>query len=290
MHRKGGCNYPVHFLRKFNNGLNRPNFTIDYDLINPRRPSKPIQFTYFGKSLAFPSIIRPGVLRMRLDELSWFDVESYLHQDNRLIFVLGSCEQHGYLSLLTDVKIPLALADAASKQTGVLIAPPQNYGASPYFLAYPGTLSLRTTTLLDIVEDLIRSAFRQGFRRFLFLNGHGGNDSARSRIYEVANSLPDMRVAWYTWWQAQSVELVTRKHGLRSYHAGWIEAFPFTRVGDLPEGEKTPPRVPGLMGAEEVRMVYGDGVFGGPYSLDEEILGEVFEAALLDIKHLLNFE
>jgi hypothetical protein len=44
------------------------------------------------------------------------------------------------------------------------------------------------------------------------------------------------------------------------------------------------------MGAEEVRMVYGDGVFGGPYSLDEEILGEVFEAALLDIKHLLNFE
>ena len=103
---------------------------------------------------------------MRLEDLSWQDVEEYLKHDNRLILVIGACEQHGYLSLLCDVKIPLALADAASQVTGVLVAPPVNFGISPYFLDFPGTLSLRVTTMLDMIEDIVRSAYRQGFRRF----------------------------------------------------------------------------------------------------------------------------
>ena len=115
---------------------------------------------------------------MRFEELNWFDIEKYLESEDRLMLVLGACEQHGYLSLSTDVLIPQALADAASKQTGVLIAPSVNFGASPYFLDYPGTLSLRLSTLLDLVEDLVRSSHGHGFRRFLVLNGHGGNDGA----------------------------------------------------------------------------------------------------------------
>ena len=227
---------------------------------------------------------------MRLEELNWFDVESYLQQDNRLMLVLGSCEQHGYLSLLTDVKIPLALADAASQKTNVLVAPPLNFGSSPYFLAYPGTLSLRATTLLDVVEDLTRSAYRQGFRRILVLNGHGGNDGARSRLYEVANDLPDLRLAWYSWWLAHSVQEVAQKHQLKPAHASWLEAFHFVRVAELPAGEKLPPRVPGLMGADEARQVYGDGVFGGPYVVDDAIMDEIFSAALQDVLALLSFE
>ena len=119
---------------------------------------------------------------MRFEALNWFDIQNYLEGDDRLMVVVGSCEQHGYLSLLTDVKIPLALADAASQASGVLVAPTLNFGASPYFLAYPGTISLRITTLLDLVEDLLRSVYRHGFRRVLFLNGHGGNDPIRARL------------------------------------------------------------------------------------------------------------
>lgn len=227
---------------------------------------------------------------MRFEDLSWFDVERYLQNENRLILILGACEQHGYLSLLTDSKIPLALADAASQNTGVLIAPVVNYGISPYFIDYPGSFSLRANTLLDLVEDLIRSAQHQGFQRILILNGHGGNDPARARLYEVANSLPQLKLAWYSWWQAHSVELVAMKHGLRSYHAAWIEAFPFTRVGDLPDGEKIPPRIPGLVNATDARELYQDGVFGGPYQVNDAILSEVFSAALDDILQILKFE
>ena len=91
---------------------------------------------------------------MRLEELNWMDVEAYLKKDDRIMLVLGACEQHAYLSLLTDVKIPMALADSASQQSGVLVGPPLNFGVSPYFLNYPGTISLRVSTFLDAVEDI----------------------------------------------------------------------------------------------------------------------------------------
>lgn len=227
---------------------------------------------------------------MRLEDLNWMDVEQYLKQDDRLMIVLGACEQHGYLSLLSDVRIPLALADAASQQTGVLVAPPLNFGASPYFLHYPGTLSLRASTLLDIVEDIVRSAYAQGFRRVLALNGHGGNDGARARLYELANQLDDLHLAWYAWWTSHSVVSVAQQHGLKPGHANWLEAFSFTRVADLPEGEKAPPRIAGLLNARESRQVFGDGSFGGPYQAPQPVMEQVFQAALQDILSLLKFE
>lgn len=227
---------------------------------------------------------------MRFEDCAWFDVEQYLQKDNRLIIILGACEQHGYLSLLCDSKIPLALADAASQKTGVLIAPVVNYGVSPYFLDYPGSFSLRSSTLLNLVEDLVQSAYHQGFRRILVLNGHGGNDLARARLYEVTNTLPELQLAWYAWWQAHSVETVAINHGLRSCHGAWIEAFPFTRVGELPSGEKIPPRIPGLVNSKQARQLYQDGVFGGPYQVEQDIYSELFTAALEDILQLLKFE
>jgi creatinine amidohydrolase len=227
---------------------------------------------------------------VRFEELNWFDVENYLQTEDRLMLVLGACEQHGYLSLLTDVRIPLALADAASAQTGVLVAPSLNFGSSSYFMGYPGTLSLRVSTLLNLVEDLVRSAYRHGFRRLLILNGHGGNDPARGRLYEIADELAGLRLAWYAWWTSHSAESLAQKYDLRPSHANWMEAFPFTRVAELPEVKKPPPHVPGLLGAEEARRVYGDGMFGGAYQADPQIMTELFETLLKDVLYLLKFE
>jgi creatinine amidohydrolase len=228
---------------------------------------------------------------MRIEDLNWMDVEEYLKHDDRLMLVVGACEQHGYLSLLSDVKIPLALADAASKQTGVLVAPPMNFGSSPYFLTYPGTLSLRLSTLMDMVEDIVRSAFGQGFKRILVLNGHGGNSGLKARLTELANELPGLKMQWYGWWMARSVEEVAVRHELKPNHANWLEAFPFTVVADLPEGEKTPPHVPSdILSARTAREVYGDGSFGGRYQVTQETMQEVFDAALQDVLQLLKLD
>jgi creatinine amidohydrolase len=228
---------------------------------------------------------------MRIEEMNWMDVEEYLQHDDRLMLVVGACEQHGYLSLLSDVKIPLALADAASKQTGVLVAPPLNFGSSPYFLTYPGTLSLKLTTLMDAVEDILRSAYGQGFKRILVLNGHGGNSGLKIRLTELANQCSGIQVQWYAWWMAHSVEEVAIRHDLKPGHANWLEAFPFNIVADLPQGEKTPPHVPSdILDAQKTREVYGDGSFGGLYRVPQETLGEIFDAALLDVLQLLKFQ
>jgi len=228
---------------------------------------------------------------MRLEDLNWMDVEGYLEQDDRLILILGACEQHAYLSLLTDIKIPLALADSASNQTGVLVAPPLNFGISPYFLDYPGTLSLSVKSMILVVEDIVRSAHHQGFRRILLLNGHGGNTPVRHHLNDVINELNNLKISWYDWWMSHSVEAVAVKHNIKPTHANWLEAFSFTIVGEMPEGSKVPPKVPSaIMDAKTAREVYGDGSFGGPYHVDDGIMQEVLNAALEDVLLLLKFE
>jgi creatinine amidohydrolase len=227
---------------------------------------------------------------MHLEDLNWMDVEKYLQHEDRLMLVTGSTEQHGYLSLLTDIKIPLALADAASQATGVLVAPPLNFGVSPYFLAYPGTLSLRAATLCSAIEDIVRSAYGHGFKRILVVNGHGGNSPVRSHLQEVNNTLPDLRLNWYDWWLSSSVESVARKHNLKPTHANWLEAFAFTIVSEMPEGTKPWPKIPSaIMDAKTARSVYGDGSFGGAYRAPEDVMQEMFTACLQDVLGLLAF-
>lgn len=227
---------------------------------------------------------------MRLEELNWMDVEEYLKKDNRVMLVTGACEQHGYLSLLTDVRIPMALADAASQESGVLVAPPLNFGISPYFLDYPGSISLRVETFLFVVEDIISSLYRQGFRRFLVLNGHGGNSPANNKIVELCNQYEDLEVIFYSWWVSHSVEQVAVSHNLKPAHANWLEAFPFTKVTELPQEKKLPPHYQGLLGAKKMREVFGDGSFGGEYEVSPEIMNEIFYAAYEDVLYYLKFE
>lgn len=228
---------------------------------------------------------------MRLEDLNWMDVEAYLKQDDRLILILGSCEQHASLSLLTDIRIPQALADSASQRTGVLVAPSLNFGCSPYFLAYPGTISFRVNTLLAAVEDIIRSVYAHGFRRVLVLNGHGGNIPAKTFLHELNNSLPDLKLNWYDWWLSHSIEAVAVKHNIKPTHANWLEAFPFTIVGETPDVDKVPPHVPSaIMDAATAKQVYSDGSFGGKYIADENIQHELLAAALEDILLMLKFE
>ena len=227
---------------------------------------------------------------MNISDRNWMQVEEYLKKDDRVILVLGATEQHGYLSLLTDSKIPLALAEAAAEKTGVLAAPPLNFGCSPYFLAFPGTISLRSTTMMAVVEDIVRSLHGQGFRRFLVLNGHGGNRIVSARLHELANDLPGLKMRWYDWWLSAVMKEVAAKHHLMQGHANWEEAFSFTRVAELPGEDKPKVKADDIVGADEIRELVGDGSFGGPYQVDEAIMDELFQGCLEEIEGLLKFE
>ncbi len=151
-----------------------------------------------------------------LADMSWEEVKEYLEHDDRVILPIGAVEEHGpHLGLGTDFIEAEAIAQGAGEATGVAVAPTLNYGQSQALMGFPGTLSLRPTTLIAVLEDLFRALHRHGFRRVLVVNGHGGNVAALSSATQmVAQDLPGLRVKTFEWWlDAQAYRVVIEMMG-----------------------------------------------------------------------------
>ncbi|GAB4480029.1 MAG: creatininase family protein [Anaerolineae bacterium] len=219
---------------------------------------------------------------MQFEDMTWMDVEHYLKDhDDRVVLITGACEQHAYLSLLSDIRAPLAIAQAAAQIEPVLIAPPLPYGISPYFTAYPGTVSLRPETFAAVVREVIGGLLAQGFRRVLVSNGHGGNTGTLvPLLIELGTAHPEVRLSLFEWWKHPRVTAAAGEAGLPQHHANWSEALPVNVVGPLPEGEKTPPRIAPATPAAETRRLLGDGSYGGPYQAPPAALDLLFGAAV----------
>ncbi len=221
---------------------------------------------------------------MRLADLNWMDVERYLEHDDRIILITGATEQHSYLSLLTDIRIPEALATAAAEREGVLVAPPLNFGCSEYFMEYPGTITLSPATFGLVLTEVVQSLVQHGFRRLLVMNGHGGN--AMPAALQAMAAAPDgPRIAWHSWWLGDAVAALAAETGLQPDHANWLENFPFTRVADVPAGVKTMP--PDWDSAHVTRAALGDGSFGGHYQAPDEVMARLFDSLVEETVGLL---
>lgn len=108
-----------------------------------------------------------------IHELTWEDVADYLKEKDIIIVPFGTTEQHGPVGPLgLDGYVAVGLAEDAAQEAGVLTAPPLWYGDSSHHLGFPGTISLRTETLMQLCYDVVRSLEKHGFRKILFLNGH----------------------------------------------------------------------------------------------------------------------
>jgi len=224
---------------------------------------------------------------MLLEDLNWMDVEEYLKHDDRIIVITGSCEQHAYLSLLADVREPMAIATAAAEREQVLVAPALNFGVSSYFAAYPGTISLNVETHNRVVCEIVTDLYRQGLRGVLVLNGHGGNYGMEAALRELINRLPGLRLVIHNWWKAPAAVQFYADHKLPPAHANWSENFPFTRVTDVPGGDKPTTGATPYLPADQVRAHLGDGSFGGPYQVSDEIMQGLFEVAVNEVIQLL---
>jgi mycofactocin precursor peptide peptidase len=114
-----------------------------------------------------------------LPDARWTDVDRAARRV--LVVPLGSLEQHGpHLPLDTDTRIAVAVARGATAgREGVAVAPAVAFGASGEHAAFPGTLSIGTGALTDLLVELGRDASRD-WEALLLVNAHGGNRDAVS--------------------------------------------------------------------------------------------------------------
>src|SRR4029453_12031728 len=92
---------------------------------------------------------------MRISEMNWMMVEEYLMRDDRCVLPLGSTEQHAYLSLSVDSILAERIAVEAAEPLSVPVFPVLAYGITPYFRAFPGSITLRVDTYLKMIADIL---------------------------------------------------------------------------------------------------------------------------------------
>ena len=228
---------------------------------------------------------------MRIADLNWMQLERYLEKDDRVVLPLGSVEQHAYLSLAVDQILAERVSVEAAAPLGIPVLPALPYGLTPYFAAYPGSPTLRVETYQAVLGDLLESLHGQGFRRFVLVNGHGGNDAGRLAGEELDVRHPGAQVLWHNWWNAPRTWAVVEEIDPDASHASWLENFPWTRLEgiELPDEPKPMQDIARMreLDPADVREMLGDGSLGGVYERPDEDVLRVWQAGVEEVRDLL---
>lgn len=153
-----------------------------------------------------------------IHEMKWPEIADYLQRSDIALIPIGATEQHGpHLPLYVDTGWAVGMAEGAAERTDVLIAPPVHYGWGPHHMAYPGTITLRADTLIQVAMDIGESLIYHGFKKLVFINGN-----------RVAN-LPPMEIA------ASKLRFITGAY-VAVADAGLIAKSAVNAVCESPEG------------------------------------------------------
>ena len=238
---------------------------------------------------------------MELRFCTWPEVETYLKNSRAVVIPIGSTEQHGPNGLIgTDALCPESLALKLGEETGALIAPTISVGMAQHHLGFPGSITLRPTTLIAVLEDVVGSLARNGFTHFYFLNGHGGNiatvSAAFSQIHASTSlrasgdNRPALRLKISNWWGSPAVQEISRRRfgGSEGSHAtpSEVSLTYFAHPDHVKDAEMSPGTAPRgtIRDAEDYRRQFPDGRIGSDPSLASVEAGEeLFHAAVKDI-------
>ena len=125
---------------------------------------------------------------MLLKMISFKDLAK--NRDKLPVLFISSIEQHGpYLPLGTDTLIAEALMERLEKQMEkkAIFLPVLPFGCSKEHAGFPGTISIEYSTYTLFIKDIIRSVFEAGFKKFVLISSHGGNNSV-ARLIQIDNN------------------------------------------------------------------------------------------------------
>ena len=129
-------------------------------------------------------------------------------RDTVVILPLGAIEQHGpHLPVEVDAQLgeQVALRTArlmAAKGLPVLVLPMLWAGVSEHHMSFGGTITLDLPTYTAVIEGIVKSVVRHGFRRMVLLNGHGGNENALRCITDELTPKYRIPIVEFTYWYA----------------------------------------------------------------------------------------
>ncbi len=172
------------------------------------------------------------VKKVLWQELRRTEFEKAVKADAIVIIPVASIEQHGeHLPVNTDSNACFTIAQRAAQtidEFPVLVLPLVWTGYSPMHMAYPGTITLKYHTFVELLTQIAVSVYTQGFRKILFLNGHGGNQTvidAMQRKLVAEDGVPG--TVGYTWWRIPSVveeiKIISKSAHTSIDHAGELE-------------------------------------------------------------------
>ncbi|MFO7965475.1 MAG: creatininase family protein [Desulfobacterales bacterium] len=125
------------------------------------------------------------------EELTWPEVRDHIQKTDVALLPVGAIEQHGpHLPVDTDAFDARYLARrvaAACSEPRPLVLPLVPYGVSYHHDAFPGTLSISNETLYRVVYEIGMAAARNGIKKLIIINGHGGNAPALNQAAQTIN-------------------------------------------------------------------------------------------------------
>ncbi len=239
---------------------------------------------------------------MQLALSTWQEVEDYLRSSRGIVVPIGSTEQHGPNGLIgTDHLDAEFVAKGVGDKVGCLVAPTLTIGMSQHHMAFTGSITLRPSTLIALVGDVVHSLVRHGFERFLFVNGHGGNiatvTAAFDEIYAAGSLRGDaspVRCRMVLWAHGQRCRALTKElYGdSEGSHAtaSEVSLAQFYQPGAIKHAQMAPkvaPRSSGFHDSADFRRRYPDGRMGSDPSLASPEHGErLYAAAVEDMAEL----
>ncbi|MGD9906073.1 MAG: creatininase family protein [Vicinamibacterales bacterium] len=129
-----------------------------------------------------------GKVKNYLPHMTWPEVRDLLTRTDMVIIPVASLEEHGHQGPIgTDFLNGLERAKLVAQATDVLVAPILFPGNSPYHMAFPGTITLPAETIQLVYFQAVQSLIRHGFKRFLLLNSHGGNQAITRYVVDRIN-------------------------------------------------------------------------------------------------------
>jgi len=123
-----------------------------------------------------------------LPHMTWPEVQELRKRTDMVIIPIAALEQHSlHLPIGTDFLNGLERAKLIAQKTPVLVAPILLPGNSPYHMEFAGTITLSSQTIQQVYFEAAQSLMKHGFKRFLLLNSHGGNQIITRYIADRIN-------------------------------------------------------------------------------------------------------